>query len=163
MTTCGCNFQMGDGSVRGALMRPVPVTAQALGLALRHVGARAETHAYGRPGPALLSVLPALQRAGLALGEPRPVPGIGQPPLLMVLVQPAVAGQRGAAALFLTVDDPGPVPLILIPAVQKVREAAHRATRGGALGLVLVQAADSGQRAAPHEQMALNFARVDMN
>jgi hypothetical protein len=55
------------------------------------------------------------------------------------------------------------LPGILIPAVQRVREAAHRATRGGALGLVQVQSTGARQHAAPHEQMALNFARVDMN
>lgn len=164
-TACGCNFQMGDGSVRAAALPPRPVSLQALSLALRRVGPRAEAHAYGVQGPVLRSVWMALQHTGLPLGRPTPRPSAGPQPVLMVLANPAVAGSPGAAALFIVIDGPGPVkyPGLLLPAVQSMREGARRATRGGALGLVLVQAPGAAQGSVPHDTPSFNFTRVDMN
>jgi hypothetical protein len=162
---CGCNFQMSDGSVRGAVLPPRPVTVQRLGLALRQVGSRAQAQAFGAQGPALRAVWMALQRTGLALGVPTAAHGTGPQALLMVVVHGAAAGSASAAVLLLAAEDPGPVNFpssLLLPAVQKAREAAHRATRGGALGLVLVGTPGNAQRAMPRDPMALSFTRVDM-
>jgi hypothetical protein len=122
-------------------------------------------HAYGTPGPALQTVITQLRHAGLALGTPAPAHGATHPSLLMVVVRPAAAEAPGAAALFLAAEDAGPLPSIaypLIPAVQRVREAAHHATRGGALGLVPVQEPGRSRADVPHDQLAPNFTRVDM-
>lgn len=155
-TSCGgVNCTLGDGSVRAFQ----PTTLAALARQLQQPGEPARTMVSGADLPVLRALLDGLRRHGASITAPVVRPSAEPMPVLMV-----IADQRdvasGSALLFL-VSDAGPRSTLLLPAVQAAREAARRATRGGAVGLVLVQRPPGPGPRLATEIMSFNFAKVD--
>jgi prepilin-type processing-associated H-X9-DG protein len=153
----GLNVAFGDGSVRFAQGGGPAVTLQTLVQTLRLSGHGATAIALGPQGPALQATLAALRRSGVAVGLPKASSFVGALPSLLVWPNAQGAAQ-GAAGIGFVSAPAGPTALIpLLPAVQKVREAAARMRMKFDMRLVMVQ---DTAHSAPSDQYALNFTHL---
>ncbi len=156
------NFSMGDGSARLGLPGR-GVTLRSLALELRKAGQGATAVALGPQGPVLQATLAGLRAHGVAVGWPVPQAFTGQLPALLVLPSSGAGTGAPAASGIGFIEVSAGVSTthvgLLLPAVQKVREAAaHRMPIKHHMRLVMVQAAADS---VLQEQLSLNFTKVD--
>lgn len=146
----------GDGSVRFGL----PDLARAL----RQLPRTLSAIALGPQVPVLQATLSGLRRQGVPLGPPLQRALHGTLSALLLLPPPGAGGATAASTATGVglIGVPGGTvgfpSALLLPAVQKVREAAARIPVRCELCLVLVQ--DTAASGVPHDQMALNFEHI---